>query len=859
MRPVEQAGPALAQRLDKQLCGDTSWQRNPSHLRLSVRLVEETYLAIAALAGDDVSGRLRDGWATARHVELLQAVASPRGLLESLSRGDRGRLLRKESEARRNTRTGWSGLSEERLAQAFRFLRPHIPTVGAGCVTIVVGPLGSGKSELCEEWFRDAVDRYIADGSAPVPVWMHASELSGVALETLLAERVPPGESTEPGVALVIDGLDEVDAVVASRVVAQARALAYVRDKSSALLATRPGVVTDIPGLLNWEGLEHDEAVRLVETVAGSSRTVWAWNASLVDAIRRPFFAIAAGLLLADGHSPTGQAELIDRLVRRALERASSASASLQSSDDFGLLVRVAIAHARHGSEGDGLTFPERQRVLRSTLTHARPDGSVEFSLPIFQQWFAADAILRSPEIVAEAFASPSAFDSWRWALAVAGIAADPQQLDDLLERSIRANPGAGAWLLDRIADGHRSFREQGSDVIDPIGAPQRLLRATRTWIDATGELATKAYPIRDTESFTLGVRVSGNRVDVGWLIEESTQDRVLPLPDDVHPFVHNTGPWWPDRAGAIAEANEWPWILSQARIKREVLPLLNREPSLGPAAGVWCRESRYRALRRLTRSESFLFPPIPRDSALATVTNLLQHVGDPAHAVLQVGRGHIRGDMLVNLAAWLAELDDDVIERPVPVPDVDPSQARSSWIWDVYSEPRLQEFYATVLGLACVAYDELAETVFSKFAWSLGTRAEGEFGVIADLSFFSGWGGTHMPGIASAKVPIRLVEEARLHAGSTALIAPNGRALVTLSPTRTDGPSWVHDFVRAHTDGIRSSRATNPFSHFGSYSDSIADGTNSNRPASSFAARWVFDDLKALGLAEGTFPQLED
>jgi hypothetical protein len=240
-------------------------------------------------------------------------------------------------------------------------------------------------------------------------------------------------------------------------------------------------------------------------------------------------------------------------------------------------------------------------------------------------------------------------------------------------------------------------------------------------------------------------------------------------------------------------------------------------------------------------------------------VTQLLDQLDDPTHTVLQVGRREISGHQLLDLADWLSVVGEDVIERPVPSPDVDLAKARGSWIWDFYSEARLQEFYGAVLGLACTAYDELAHTVFAKFGWSLGTLADGEFGVIADLSYTSGSRGDHTPVLSSAKVPIALFREAELEFGSAGLVAPNGRALVTHSPSSSHIDSWIRQFVSDHANATLEARSPNPFSRFGSYSSAIADDMNSSRPASSFAAKWVFDDFKSFGLADGTFPQLED
>jgi hypothetical protein len=85
-------------------------------------------------------------------------------------------------------------------------------------------------------------------------------------------------------------------------------------------------------------------------------------------------------------------------------------------------------------------------------------------------------------------------------------------------------------------------------------------------------------------------------------------------------------------------------------------------------------------------------------------------------------------------------------------------------------------------------------------------------------------------------------------------IISSNGRALVTLSPDRERGESWVEDFVRSR----RVARAELAFSRAGNLTTSIADEIGHSRPASSIAASWLFSDLKNLDMADGTFPQLE-
>lgn len=858
LSPVEHGGPELARSLDDYLSYDRGWSSRPGHLSQSVRLIEATYLALLARLDPVVAAPLRDSWATTRHAELVRAVVAQRGWLAALTIEDRLDLLRRESDARRAVRRDWAGLADEAYTEALRAISDHLPTHAAGTATLMLGSLGSGKSEVCEEWFRAAVDRLEADWRSPRPVWLHARELATASLETVLAGKITWDEVASNGVALVIDGLDEVEALSAHHILDQAKVLVRVHSSSCVVLASRPGVLSDAGNEYKWDGLDRDDAVKIVGTVAGSESATEGWSSSLVDSVRRPFFAIAAGLYVAAGRSPRSEAELIDYLVRRALSRASAASSSIQSADELELLTRLAVDLTRYSGSNHRLDFIDQARVLRSTLVSSRPDHRLEFSLPIFQQWFAARALLSSTELILEALASPPAFDRWRWTLAVAGIIATPDQLDDLLELAIRTNLGAGAWMLDRIAEGHRSFRETNGALLQPSEAPRRLLRSLRCWIDSLQELASCFYPVQGSEPITLGVRVSGNRVDMGWKRTHGAEDAVIDLPAEVHPLAPPLDDWWADRAGVVPEGDEWPWLLGRDRAQGEMLKTLNTEPFLGPREGVWVKESRYRSLRRLMGASSALFPAISRDLALSKAAQLLSHIDDPQHAVFVMGGRRFRGEVLVDLVTWMEQLDSDWIYRPAPTPDLTPSEARSGWVWDLYSEAGLQRFYAEVYELAAVAYDELAGSTFAPFAWSLGTLADGPYGVIADLSYGSGRGSDHMPILNWAKVPEELVSEAREKHGDAGISSSLGRAYVTLSTSGAGPERWIADFLRDRLVSARLSRS-NPFSRLGAYGQHLPDETQRNRPASLLASKWMFTDLKSVGMARGTFPQLDD
>lgn len=856
--PVEAAGPRLAQSLDWKLSGDARWRAQPDRHSRALTLVRHTYLAMEAESGDAEARILSSSWAEARHRVMVDALADLVGEPLSLSRADRCELLVRHSESRTETRLASFGIEPQVVVAALAAYEARVPGIESGEAKVLVGPYGSGKSELAELWFRKAVEEFRIDESVCQPMWLHASELISRSLVDEVSRRSSTTAGSSSTLSVVIDGLDEVDSTTAARVVAQARAFVRAASQARILLTCRPGVLQRDNLQILHNGLEREEAVALVEAIAGSRQATWRWDPTLIDAVRRPFFAIAAGVMIGEGARPSGQADLIGRLVERALTTRSGSTRATQDPRTFDLLTKLAVSTTKSGGRQDGLSFQERQEVLISTLVH-QVGPQVEFSLPIFQQWFAGTAILSDSSLVSIAVSDADSFERWRWALAVACLGASTDQLDDILEACLDANPGAGSWILTQVSGGHDWYRDIGDDDVDASTAGQRLLRATRTWIDSLGELASSIFPVRyPSQPIGLGVRVSGKGVALGWLREAPESDTMVDLPARVHPFLGPDETWLPDRTGHVAVGDEWPWELRRKQIATGMLRVLETHPLIGGARGVWQAESRYRALRIVMKSQSMLYPPIDRDEARRVVEenlDVLRTHGDIASWSV-AGFGTIYGEQMADLAGWLRDVEAPIVVRPVPVPDRD--RPKDGAVWSLYSDDRLQHFYAEVLGMGCDAYDEAATGLFSKFTWSLGTGSPGDFGVLAELSFPGDGRLRRGPVINKMILPLDVMSEEIAKWGGDFLRSTNGRAAVAIANDADLSDQRFFERSQELLDqvGPRLARS-GPFRRGIGWSSSAVTNLNHPRPASAVAARWIWNDLKAFKLADGTSPQL--
>lgn len=855
--PIESAGPRLAQSLDWKLSVDVRWRMQPDRHSRALALVRHTYRAMEAESEDADARILRAAWDEARQRVLVDKLADLVGAPLSLSRADRCELLVRHSEARRETRLASFGIEPQMVDAALAAYEARVPVTKLGEATVLVGPFGSGKSELAELWFRKAVEEFRVDESACEPMWLHASELISRSLVEEVSQRSSTTAGSSSALSIVIDGLDEVDSTTAARVVAQAQAFVRAASHTRILLTCRPGVLQRDDSQILHNGLEREEAVALIEAIAESRQATWRWDPTLIDAVQRPFFAIAAGVMIGEGARPAGQADLIGRLVERALETRSGSTRATQDPRTFDLLTKLAVSATKSGGRQDGLSFQERQQVLSSTLVH-QVGPQVEFSLPIFQQWFAGTAILSDSSLVSVAVSDAVSFERWRWALAVACLGASTDQLDDILATCLGANPGAGSWILTQVSGGHEWYRDIGDEDVDASTAGQRLLRATRTWIDSLGELASSIFPVEyPSQPIGVGVRVSGKGVALGWLRNVPEADTIVDLPASVHPISGPDETWRPDRAGHVAVGDEWPWELRRKQISTSMLRILETNPLIGGVGSVWQAESRYRALRIVMKSRSILYPPIDRDEALRVVEENLDRrpYGEIASWSFP-GFGTIYREQMADLAGWLREMEAAVVVRPVPVPDRD--RPKDDMVWGLYSDDRLQHFYAEVLGMGCDAYDQAATGLFSKFTWSLGTGEPGGFGVLAELSFPVSGALRRGPVVNKMILPLDILSEEIALWGGHFVQSANGRAAVAIGSDADLSDQRFFERSQELFDrvGPRLARS-GPFRRGIGWSASVVSELNHPRPASLVAAKWIWSDLKAFKLADGTRPAL--
>lgn len=273
------------------------------------------------------------------------------------------RLSSVSDERSRHRRRG-AGLTDRQVQSTLSF-RAQVPQAlhfGSGELRIVHGPLGSGKSDLAEEWHRSSLRRAMADGGAAVPVWITIDGLGTAALEPFVLAEVGLSALSDRGVDVVVDGLDE-RADRASSLMRQAGEFVKKWPRSRVLLTTRsPGLAPD-ELLVAAPLLTHQEAEGLMERVAG--RQIPALGAQLQTAVLRPLFALLVAQRIAAVEGATGIHEVIDRVVDDVVSR--------ENYDLFAELRALAVETIRGGGAIDPATIAAADVAARIRALHWLP------------------------------------------------------------------------------------------------------------------------------------------------------------------------------------------------------------------------------------------------------------------------------------------------------------------------------------------------------------------------------------------------------------------------------------------------------------------------------------------------------
>lgn len=738
------------------------------------------------------------------------------------------------------------GLRDDQIQRSLT-VEPPLPTellhMHPGEALVIQGPLGSGKTDIALRWLLEDRPDGAAAWGAPVPVFLRVEDMRQPTLAAAIEAATGfPDAAARFGADVVIDGLDERPG---SSVIGLALAFVKQFPKSRIVLTAREGelVPHGFPTTAAPE-LEVDDVRRLVGAILGIEpwRVGYNWTPDFFHAARRPLFALLAAVY-GDTAGDT-RASLVGRAVQAALAGRPVAA-------DLELL---ALETVRAGAAIDPRAVPGLSLSALTGAAVTAPDGPrVRFVLPVFEQWFAAQAVLSGKVQPAEFTNTDTGFARWRYVLAVALATGTQETIRPWMDHLVRTNPAAASWVI------REGVRTDLSRTVAPLGGDAALLGqqiwdAMDAWMEGLGTVSPVLGPGLvlgiDSPGSLAGVRLAvdrspGGRVTLGWFrrLSEDIPPVSTGLPDPGSPG------YVPHRlsSGPGPNSEAWAWANTLGQMNHQALTTILRDgdflASSTPPNGVVRTERQvWFAVHALGFND--VWPVrISAEAALRKIDDLLAQLTTRGETTVVVKQLRVK-------RSWLRETRRSIEGGGAPLDDIwpGPDLAANLAGANAYSPKRAVERVNAVYEGAALAYQELHQALFLKWGRVLGHAAT--FPAILEGTFSSGavgpWGGDDL-GSAFIDYWFRPVRDT----SNSLPLAGNLRWGTPERSTGSDEDEAFSAFMRRrHEDPVGSA-----FELTSIHSSVVDSSLWGRRPATHIAVNWLLEDLKALGWGKGGRP----
>ena len=599
-----------------------------------------------------------------------------------------------------------------------------LPTTG---VLRVEGDQGSGKTLAAERLFQRAIDRALDDSSQPFPVFVSARDL-----------RMPIGEYVEQiskglsrtslhGALIIVDGLDEIGVKAANSLLEKLSIFTDAQSTATAVVTSRPlpELNDDIGQRLTMPTLDEQKSIDLMGRIAGRELGLherYAWSESVQDAIKRPLFAIMIGSVLRDSPDSNFQkpVQLVTDLAERALR-------DVENAEEIDILLQKlavkAISSGRRIHQHDLSPRRAQQKTLANTRLVNEQEGMVDFTLPIFREWYAARALVEETFFFEDIH---STSDLWTIPLA---IAVDSENEDfgySLMAKLCSSDPGLASLVLQELEPDWPPDESGDFSLGTSLEAGAKIRKAMETWGQGLGTLYSIIGPVDSQgNTSTLGVEVyaEGTGIYTSWYRGTQELPAVIELPKHIKSFTYN--PEWPGLSSRrVPHTKLWPWLTTKERLaaslsERHLFEHLALESMSIDAV----RECSWAFALGVQGQGELNQKPID-------IQELLRYIEEKALGYVSLRHGsqgyylnrHIRiiRQHLTDMA------NDSEITISDPWPHADQLKTQRHWVCEGYTPQRLLERTTAVYAAALRIYEAMVRKWFEAF----GTR----------LSLYSCW-----------------------------------------------------------------------------------------------------------------------
>jgi len=568
------------------------------------------------------------------------------------------------------------------------------PSFDRSPLQVLSGVIGAGKTLVAERHFQESAARWGEDQQARIPLFIRARDIPRNVQEHVRQHAASLGNPDEVGIALVVDGLDEPGEVSSALLIEQLRELTTAFPTSTCLVTTRPNLkgLANSDEVITLQKLSDAQSLSLIARISERSAAELPHLPDEVrDIVAYPLYAVIYGSLLRDKGAGAwySSTELMHQLVARSVQRMREPSGAQES------LRKLALTILRRGGRPVPLNECPGFDSIEDVRLVILQDQAVSFALPMFVEWFAADAIVRGEVSLDEVIAEPNP-DSWFNTLAAVVRFGPLALVDNLCSLLVLERPSIAARVVSMAIGGH--LRGGGPDLPPSDEASRRLRIAMDVW--AKGLLPISGvWPILPDGSLgPMTITTAARSIEVHYHTEELV-DGVFD-PDTVYSSTY---------VQQLDTNVGWPWRFGLDAVRGRLKHALDRNAF---SVGSDIHERLWYAYIMAVGLGSLHCEPIPVGEVLAAI-------GDaPDTAVIASRLSFSASDLRLN--PTVGQLKHHLANKslggqwlpPHPGPD---RIGTGNKIWSDYSDARIGERIASVYKLALAIYREICEQWFPK------------------------------------------------------------------------------------------------------------------------------------------------
>ena len=746
-------------------------------------------------------------------------------------------ILGRQSRARIIARCQASGLSFEKSVELAD--DPRVGEQSAALVnrpqpyfTLISGDMGVGKSLAAERLLQRAIAESTANPSAARPVYLHARDATGT-VNDAISRFVGAAEIADKGVALVLDGIDEIDIGRARELLLDALELASVLTSGFVVATSRARpefIAAELVTLV--EPMELGAALDLVGWASDREPpSQYSLPPDVREAIRRPLFSLflARALVVNDGRLPASRADLVRTLVEAALGSEPIEALALPALRRLGALTldrgggAVPTAEVAEDQE-------TRASVIGSRLVAAE-GGQMSFPLRILAEWFASESLASSDgPTISELTSNTERLARWTGALTIAAGTHGYEKATELLQSIAEKRPYFVGRIIEASLPEYSDSRAQHLESEIIVG--RRIRSATSQLLGAVG----------DARSFTglysasgdlhgLGISIRSGMVETAWMPIDEAEADVSELSDVLPLDPAWNARWTSFIGGPASEKPAWPWRRAfdyvvdptSEVVSRRLVVLTDNEPMAS--------EAMWEAALMLTNRGGLSSAPTPIDEVLEAIENL----SPGAHPLRPGRRGSLSVGNLRILVQEAQKRDLKEIEPPWPTATGPP---RGPFVWSTYTPHELLLRARAIFSGAIEIYMALVQRLFAPLAPGLTRAALHPFVIEGSLSAGKNtWREGEWPDITWILSPLEVGEAPRVD-------FEIGRSM----------PSWLEADINADRLLLKRRRPAAP-PWVGPVRVSQFLDILDPKPATKLAYSWLFDDLKTIAWVRGVGP----